>query len=77
MPAPHYAYVKNVTAGLTLYLFNYTDRRLHGIFEAVSCGKMNINPHAWITSEGTEHTPYPAQVSTTHTQKEKGKWEMK
>ncbi|KAL1535449.1 hypothetical protein AAHA92_28226 [Salvia divinorum] len=62
LPAPHYAYVKNVTAGLTLYLFNYTDRKLHGIFEAVSCGKMNINPRAWITSEGIELTPYPAQV---------------
>ncbi|XP_047956371.1 uncharacterized protein LOC125202089 [Salvia hispanica] len=62
LPAPHYAYVKNVTAGLTLYLFNYTDRKLHGIFEAVSCGEMNINPRAWITSEGTELTPYPAQV---------------
>ncbi|KAH6802252.1 hypothetical protein C2S51_033698 [Perilla frutescens var. frutescens] len=62
LPAPHYAYVKNVTAGLTLYLFNYSDRTLHGIYEAVSCGKMNVNPLAWITSEGTELTPFPAQV---------------
>lgn len=72
LPAAHYAYVKNVTAGLTLYLFNYSDRKLHGIFEAVSCGGMNISPHAWITSEGADRTPYPAQVSKLSTQ-EKGK----
>lgn len=71
MPAAHYAYVKNVTPGLTLYLFNYSDRKLHGIYEAVSSGGMNISPYAWITGEGTEYTPYPAQVSKMRTQKEK------
>ncbi|KAK4433375.1 B2 protein, partial [Sesamum alatum] len=62
LPASHYSYVKNVTPGLALFLFNYSDRKLHGVFEAASPGQMNINPYAWITSEGTESTPYAAQV---------------
>ncbi|KAL0299340.1 UNVERIFIED_CONTAM: B2 protein [Sesamum radiatum] len=60
LPASHYSYVKNVTPGLALFLFNYSDRKLHGIFEAASPGQMNINPYAWITSEGAEITPYAA-----------------
>lgn len=54
--------MKNVTPGLTLYLFNYSDRKLHGVFEAVSTGQRNINPHAWTNSEGLAVTPYPSQV---------------
>lgn len=61
LPAAHFSYVKNVTPGLTLFLFNYSDRKLHGIFEAASAGQLNINPYGW-TNEGTDHTPYPAQV---------------
>lgn len=36
---------------------------LHGIFKAASSGQMNINRRSWITAEGAESTPYPAQVS--------------
>lgn len=54
--------MKNVTPGLTLYLFNYTDRKLHGVFEAVSTGQRNIDPHGWAYSEGVEFTPFPSQV---------------
>lgn len=53
--------MKNINIGLTLFLFNYSDRKLHGIFEAASPGQLNINPYAW-TSDGTESTPYAAQV---------------
>ncbi|XP_047965983.1 uncharacterized protein LOC125210473 [Salvia hispanica] len=68
LPAAHYSYVKKVIPGLTLFLFNYSDRKLHGVFEAISCGQMNINPNAWITaSEGSETTPYPAQVRVRET----------
>lgn len=59
--------MKKATPGLTLFLFNYSDRKLHGIYEAVSSGGMNISPNAWITSgEGAETTPYPAQVRITN-----------
>lgn len=63
LPAPHHSYVKKIQPGLTLYLFNYSDRMLHGIFEAVSTGQMNLNPNAWAASEGVERTPYPSQVT--------------
>ncbi|KAJ1261904.1 hypothetical protein BS78_09G064700 [Paspalum vaginatum] len=61
LPAIHYSYVKNVKPGMPLFLFNYTDRRLHGIFEAASPGQMSIDPYAW-SNEDTLKTPFPAQV---------------
>ncbi|RXH81930.1 hypothetical protein DVH24_036271 [Malus domestica] len=61
LPAAHYMYVKNVTPGLPLFLFNYSDRKLHGIFEATGLGQMNINPYGWST-DGSGRTQYPAQV---------------
>ncbi|KAK8600050.1 hypothetical protein V6N13_060131 [Hibiscus sabdariffa] len=61
LPAPHFSYVKNIDPGLPLFLFNYSERKLHGIFEAASHGQMNINPYGW-TTDGSEKTQYPAQV---------------
>ncbi|XP_014492453.1 kelch-like protein 28 [Vigna radiata var. radiata] len=61
LPAQHFSYVKNVDPGLPLFLFNYTDRKLHGIFEAASKGRMFIDPYGW-TTDGSERTQYPAQV---------------
>ncbi|CAA7041441.1 unnamed protein product [Microthlaspi erraticum] len=61
LPAPHMAYIKNIDPGLTLFLFNYSDRTLQGIFEAASEGTMNIDPKAW-SPNGTDPSPYPAQV---------------
>lgn len=61
LPAQHFSYVQNISPGLPIFLFNYSDRKLYGIFEAASSGQMNINPYAW-TSDGTERTLYPAQV---------------
>ncbi|XP_062165842.1 uncharacterized protein LOC133872362 isoform X2 [Alnus glutinosa] len=61
LPAQHFSYVKNIDPGLPLFLFNYSDRQLHGIFEAASTGQMNINPYGW-TTDGSEKTLYPAQV---------------
>ncbi|MEM9336419.1 MAG: hypothetical protein AAGA35_01015 [Patescibacteria group bacterium] len=39
-----------VRAGDTLFLFNYQTKKIHGAFEAVSDGAMNIEPDAWETS---------------------------
>ncbi|XP_047147677.1 kelch-like protein 12 [Vigna umbellata] len=61
LPAQHFSYVKNIDPGLPLFLFNYTDRKLHGIFEAASKGRMFIDPYGW-TTDGSEKTQYPAQV---------------
>ncbi|KAH9309126.1 hypothetical protein KI387_037037, partial [Taxus chinensis] len=61
LPAPHFAYVQNIEPGMPLFLFNYSDRKLHGIFESATHGQMSINPYAW-TSDGAEKTHFPAQV---------------
>ncbi|KAM7526543.1 hypothetical protein LguiA_016445 [Lonicera macranthoides] len=61
LPAQHFSFVKNIDPGLPLFLFNYTDRKLHGIFEAAGSGQMNINPYTW-TTDGSERTLFPAQV---------------
>ena len=60
LPNRHMVYVQNIQKGMPLFLFNYTDRKLHGIFEAISDGKKNIDTSAW-DSHG--QTMYPAQVS--------------
>ncbi|KAM5560560.1 hypothetical protein ABKV19_021632 [Rosa sericea] len=61
LPGPHFSYVKNISPGLPLFLFNYNDRTLHGIYEAASHGQMNIDPYGW-TTDGSVRTQFPAQV---------------
>ncbi|PWA35514.1 development/cell death domain, Galactose oxidase, beta-propeller [Artemisia annua] len=61
LPGSHFVYVKKIEPGLPLFLYNYSDKTLVGIFEAASSGQMNIDPYAW-TLEGSQRTTYPAQV---------------
>ena len=61
LPGPHFSYIRKIVPGLPLFLFNYSDRKLHGIFEAAGPGLMNIDPYGW-TDQGKERTPFPAQV---------------
>ncbi|KAL5728961.1 hypothetical protein ACHQM5_001979 [Ranunculus cassubicifolius] len=61
LPERHYSYVKNIEPGLPLFLFNFSDRTLHGVFEAASHGRMYINSYGW-TGNGSFLTKYPAQV---------------
>ncbi|KAL9686521.1 hypothetical protein QQ045_023981 [Rhodiola kirilowii] len=61
LPASHFSYVNKIEPGLPLFLFNYSERKLYGIFEAASQGQMNINTYGW-TLNGAERTNYPAQV---------------
>ncbi|KAK1409388.1 hypothetical protein QVD17_35914 [Tagetes erecta] len=63
LPDGHYSYIKNIKKGLAIFLFNYSDRFLHGIFEAVGPGQMNIDQYAWVADgDDTGYTRYPAQV---------------
>ncbi|PQQ12331.1 uncharacterized protein Pyn_25060 [Prunus yedoensis var. nudiflora] len=55
LPAAHFLYVQNIFPGLPLFLFNYTDRKLHGIYEAAGYGQMNINPCGWTTDGSNTH----------------------
>eukprot|EP00250_Pteridium_aquilinum_P001340 c11550_g1_i1 orf=89-1099(+) len=61
LPPHHISYIKNIQPGMPLFLFRYSDRMLFGIFEADSCGGLNINPYAWTDGNGGK-TQYPAQV---------------
>nr|XP_043633726.1 kelch-like protein 12 [Erigeron canadensis] len=62
LPESHYSYIKNISKGLVLFLFNYSDRKLHGIFEAVGPGLMNIDKSAWVEDGNVGCTDFPAQV---------------
>ncbi|CAO2204525.1 unnamed protein product [Urochloa humidicola] len=61
LPSGHFAYVKNVKPGMPLFLFNYSDRKMHGIFEAACAGQLNIDQFAW-SDGGRIKTQFPAQV---------------
>ncbi|TVU10905.1 hypothetical protein EJB05_44460, partial [Eragrostis curvula] len=60
LPRAHLSYVQNIKEGLPLFLFNYDDRRLHGIYEAASNGKFCPQSNAWSRNG---KTGYPAQVA--------------
>ncbi|KAM0953787.1 putative DCD domain-containing protein NRP [Dioscorea sansibarensis] len=61
LPSLHFSYVRQIEPGLPLFLFNYSDRKMYGIYEAAGCGQMNIDPYAW-TDGGAERTAFPSQV---------------
>jgi hypothetical protein len=48
---------------MPLFLFNYSDRKMHGIFEAACAGQLNIDQFAW-SDGGRIKTQFPAQVSS-------------
>ncbi|KAJ1273742.1 hypothetical protein BS78_05G007500 [Paspalum vaginatum] len=62
LPKTHISYVRNIKEGLPLFLFNYDDRRLYGIYEAAGSGKFCPESNAW-THDGKGKTSYPAQVA--------------
>ncbi|XP_020093225.1 uncharacterized protein LOC109713513 isoform X2 [Ananas comosus] len=51
-------FVKKVKAGMVLFLFEYEERKLHGVFEATSDGAQNIVPAAFSSSGRL----YPSQI---------------
>ncbi|KAG6552851.1 hypothetical protein Mapa_005506 [Marchantia paleacea] len=62
LPYSHHSYVEHIDIGMPLFLFNYNDRKMHGIFEAVSEGGLNINSYAWTGNDSGCRTQFPAQV---------------
>ncbi|XP_031095398.1 uncharacterized protein LOC115999681 isoform X1 [Ipomoea triloba] len=58
LPPSSANFVKNVKAGMYLFLFEYEERNLYGVFKATSDGRMNIIPQAY-RSLGMS---FPAQV---------------
>ncbi|KAF3436941.1 hypothetical protein FNV43_RR19694 [Rhamnella rubrinervis] len=58
LPSSYADFVREVKTGMILFLFEYENRKLYGVFEASSDGEMNIVPHAF-SSTGKK---FPAQV---------------
>uniref|UniRef100_A0A0D9XGV1 DCD domain-containing protein n=1 Tax=Leersia perrieri TaxID=77586 RepID=A0A0D9XGV1_9ORYZ len=58
LPIEYQSFVENIRQGMPLFLFDHTERKLYGVFEAVSDGGLNINRSAF-SSIGCS---YPAQV---------------
>ncbi|XVE88449.1 hypothetical protein DITRI_Ditri19aG0070800 [Diplodiscus trichospermus] len=61
LPSSLSRFVKQVKAGMILFLFEFERRELHGVFQACSDGAMNILPHVF-SSSGKK---FPAQVKFT------------
>ncbi|XWS18686.1 hypothetical protein CRYUN_Cryun32bG0066100 [Craigia yunnanensis] len=57
LPSSQLHFVKQVKAGMILFLFEFGRRELHGVFQACSDGAMNILPHV-LSSSGKQ---FPAQ----------------
>ncbi|KAK1557009.1 hypothetical protein Q3G72_016121 [Acer saccharum] len=55
------SFVKQVKAGMILFLFEFEKRELHGVFQASLDGAINIVPQAFISSG----KKFPAQVKFT------------
>ncbi|XP_059439300.1 uncharacterized protein LOC132171905 isoform X2 [Corylus avellana] len=58
LPSSHGHFVKQVKAGMILFLFDYDKRHLHGVFRACSDGAIDIVPHAF----GSSGKQFSAQV---------------
>lgn len=65
LSAKYESTVRAIRKGMPLFMFNYSNRYLHGVFEAASDGGFNIDPYAW-ESTGKYGRPavsrFPAQV---------------
>ncbi|GAV73511.1 Dev_Cell_Death domain-containing protein [Cephalotus follicularis] len=62
LPSSSTDFVRRVKAGMILFLFEYEERKLYGVFEAALDGETNIDPHAYKASGGRH---FPAQVRIT------------
>ncbi|KAG6541734.1 hypothetical protein Mapa_016746 [Marchantia paleacea] len=68
LPQRYHDSVKAIQPGLPLFLYNYTTRCLHGVFEASSDGGLNIEPDAWGENKESRKngrqsvSRFPAQV---------------
>eukprot|EP01025_Chloroclados_australasicus_P019075 TRINITY_DN2025_c0_g1_i1.p1 TRINITY_DN2025_c0_g1~~TRINITY_DN2025_c0_g1_i1.p1 ORF type:complete len:311 (+),score=32.02 TRINITY_DN2025_c0_g1_i1:75-935(+) len=61
MPLPRLKEVQHIHTGTILFLYNFSTKRLYGIFQAQSKGQFMVNEKAW-TQAGIPQSPYPAQV---------------
>lgn len=62
LPLTSASFVEKVKIGMVLFLFEHEERKLYGVFEAISDGALNIVPHAY--SSSGKH--FSAQVLLCH-----------
>ncbi|KAG0616578.1 hypothetical protein M758_5G126500 [Ceratodon purpureus] len=66
LPQRYQDSVRAIQPGLPLFLYNYSTRCLHGVFEASSDGGLNIEPEAWENKDAKKNgrpvSRFPAQV---------------
>lgn len=62
LPLESIDFVENIQPGMALFLFNISGRMLHGVFEATTKGRLDINSTSWATTATGGKTLYPAQV---------------
>lgn len=68
LPNNHWVYVANIEEGMPIFLFNYSDRSLRGLWRAAGDGCKDINPQGWLRPDELRRNPsartkYNAQVS--------------
>lgn len=57
-PFSCFRFVKEIKDGMVLFLFQHETRKLYGVFQAITDGKLNIVPEAYQKSGQS----YPSQV---------------
>ncbi|KAH9550323.1 hypothetical protein CY35_10G065600 [Sphagnum magellanicum] len=67
LPQRYQDTVRAIQPGLPLFLYNYSTRCLHGVFEASSDGGLNLEPGAWENKDTRKNgrqqsSRFPAQV---------------
>jgi len=67
LPAQHLGMVQKIAPFHTaLFLFNYTKRTLHGVFEATEPGALNLDGEAWTTA-GDKFSKLPPRSGLKYT----------
>ena len=66
LPANHFRTAEKIGENTALFLFNYSTRKLHGIFIRDGPAAMNLEPNAWAQyrkpGDRTDSSPFPSQV---------------
>ncbi|KAK7260694.1 hypothetical protein RIF29_26951 [Crotalaria pallida] len=62
LPSKYRNSIRAIHPGMPLFLYNYSTHQLHGIFEAASYGRNNIDPTAWKNRNYPGESRFPAQV---------------
>lgn len=50
LPLSQLSFVKKIKSGMTVFLFEYEERKLYGVYEATCDGALDIDPCAFTSS---------------------------